>query len=72
MNILTKIPYTDYKTVVKKIIIKKWQTHWNALINNKLRNIKPTIEEWNLKYNKNRREQVVLTHLHIFLFGYFL
>ena len=60
----TKIPYTDYKLVVNKTTFKKWQDHWDTLTNNKLRNIKPTIGEWNIKY-KNRREQVVLTRLHI-------
>ena len=49
----TKIPYTDYKLVVNKIIFKKWQDHWDTHTNNKLYNIKPTIEEWNIKY-KNR------------------
>ena len=61
---LTKIPYTDYKSVVNKIIFKKWQDHWDTYTNNKLHNIKPTIGEWNIKY-KNRGEQVVLTHIHI-------
>ena len=60
----TKIPYTNYESVVNKSIFKKCQDHWDTHTNNKLHSIKSNIGEWNINY-KNRREQVVVTRLHI-------
>ena len=61
----TKIPYTDLRPTINKLITDKWQQQWNSYTNNKLQNIKPTIGEWQPGYRKIRKEEVILARLRI-------
>ncbi|KAI5716026.1 hypothetical protein M8J77_026283 [Diaphorina citri] len=57
---------SDFKPIVAKIIHNMWQTSWNNLvIPNKLKRIKPVIENWTSSNRNTRLEEVVLTRLRI-------
>ena len=52
----TKIPYTDYKTIVNKIIIKNVKIiGMNSLITN-FRTLNLPVENGTQKYDENREE----------------
>ena len=59
----TKIPYTNYESVVNKSIFKKWQDHWDTHTNNKLHSIKPTIGEWNINTRLHIGHTYITHHL---------
>ena len=61
----TKIPYTDLKPLNNKFTIKKWQKSWDDQIQNKLHHIQDTIGEWPAGYRRNRKEEVIISRLHI-------
>jgi len=61
-----KVPYTDYKHVINKFIMNKWQERWDALqLSNKLCLIKPKLGEWHPGFRQNRKEEVVLSRIRI-------
>ena len=41
-----KIPHSDFKSLVHPYIKRKWQTEWDAKVDNKLHSIQPTLEVW--------------------------
>ena len=41
----TKIPYTNLKPLINKLILKKWQKSWDDQTQNKLHHIQDTIGE---------------------------
>ncbi|KAI3379233.1 hypothetical protein SNEBB_003546, partial [Seison nebaliae] len=47
-----KLPYRDYYPQFKRILYSRWQSDWSALQNNKLRNIKDTINIWGTSFNR--------------------
>jgi ribonuclease HI len=57
--------HTDLKAHFKCHFKKKFQELWDAELNNKLKEIKPTIENWDSSIRSTRREEVVLTRLRI-------
>lgn len=59
------IPYTDFKPKINQLIHAKWQRQWNNNTNNKLYQIKPILEKWRQTPPKSRKEQVVITRIHI-------
>ena len=59
------IPYTDLKPTISKFLHTKWQKRWDINIHNKLFQIQPTLGEWRPGFRKSRREQVVISWLHI-------
>lgn len=59
------IPYTDLKPQIYKFFLTKWQQRWNGNTNNKLFQIKPTLGEWRPAFRKSRKEQVIISRLHI-------
>ena len=61
----TKIPYTDFKPLINKFIIKKWQKSWDDQTQNKLHHIQDTIGEWPAGYRRNRKEEVIISRLRI-------
>jgi hypothetical protein len=64
---LYKVVHTDINRNVKEFARQRWQSEWNDEINrqNKLGNVKPTIDKWrNIDYLK-RKDQTVITRLRI-------
>ena len=60
------VPYTDLKIKIKKYVKQTWQDLWEEQSNNKLYRIKPIIGNWSqCPVKQNRKEEVVLTRLHI-------
>ena len=47
-----KIPHTDFKMKINKYILQQRQQRWNNNENNKLLEIKPTLEEWKQSFKK--------------------
>ena len=54
-----KVPYTDFYHAIRKYQRQKWQTNWNEMEHNKLKEIKPTIAP-NRSLNLSRRDEIVL------------
>ena len=61
----TRIPYTDLRPSINRLIKVKWQESWDECQSNKLHKIWSTIAEWRLGYRKARREEVVVARLRI-------
>ena len=59
-----KIPFTDFKPVVNKYVMSKWQMSWDGTIFNKLHQIKPKVGSVS-PCRQSRREDVVLTRWRI-------
>ena len=57
--------FSDFKPVVNKYIQDEWQSQWDALTDNKLHKIIPSISDAIPRCRSNRREEVVLCRLHI-------
>ena len=62
---IISISYTDLKATISKFLHTKWQQRWDMNIHNKLYQIQPTLGEWRPALRKSRREQVVISRLHI-------
>ena len=60
-----RIPYTDLKSTINKLLLSKWQEQWSNNNHNKLFQIQPTLGEWRPASRKSRREQVVISRLRI-------
>jgi hypothetical protein len=62
-----RIVHTDIDRYIKQQTRQKWQTEWNDEINkqNKLGNIKKTVDKWKTIDYLTRKEQTVLTRLRI-------
>ena len=60
-----KLPYTDFKPIINKYLLNKWQSVWDTAVDNKLHSIKPILSEWRPAYRMDRKEKVVLTKLRI-------
>ena len=61
----TRAPAHDYYPRIRKIIRNAWQTSWEGVQNNKLRDIKDTIKTWNYDACPNRLTEIVLCRLRI-------
>ena len=59
------IPAGDLKRKVKKYVEYIWQDQWREKSNNKLFQVRPLLSETLLNSARNRREETVLTRLHI-------
>lgn len=68
---IIKITTSDAIKNIKKKIIDVWQNNWNKVsCSNKLRNIKPHVNQWKNPLGISRREEVVITrarigHIHL-------
>ena len=62
-----KVPFNDFKPIIKNFIQNVWQQSWNdpANRNNKLFAIKPGLGEWLPGFRINRREEIILARLRI-------
>jgi ribonuclease HI len=60
-----KIPASDFKSLIHKYIMAKWQHQWDSSENNKLYTIQPKIGEWHQSFRPSRREEIVLARLRI-------
>ena len=59
------IPYADLKYQIDKYIICNWQDEWNNVGANKLRSVKPVLEDWHSSYRQSRRDEIILCHTSI-------
>ena len=59
-----RIPYTDIKPLINRYIFEKWQRQWNENTN-RLYAIKPILGEWKEEIHRSRKDEVLLTRLHI-------
>ncbi|KAI5753366.1 hypothetical protein M8J77_026236 [Diaphorina citri] len=55
----------DFRPVLSSIIQKHWQISWDNVINNKLKRVKPLIENWETSNRNSRYEEIVITRLRI-------
>jgi hypothetical protein len=53
------ISYTDFKPLMIKYILKRWQDSWDQQIYNKLHELHSLVGKIPCSYGQNRREQVV-------------
>ena len=59
-----KIPYTDFKSKIKKYIQNTWENDWKKEINNKLFKIISTIKP-RKRLNLTRKDSVIYTRLKV-------
>jgi hypothetical protein len=59
------IPYNDFKPLIMKYILKRWQGSWDQQIYSKLHEIHSLVGKTPCSYGQNRKEQVVLTRCRI-------
>ena len=60
-----KLPYTDFKPVINKYLLNKWQLVWDTAVNNQLHSIESILGEWRPAFRADRREEVVLANIRI-------
>jgi ribonuclease HI len=60
-----RLTCNDLKIFFKSIFKNKFQGTWDSEMNNKLKEIKPTVAPWDSSIRSTRREEVVLTRLRI-------
>ena len=60
-----KVPYTDFKGIVKQHINKLWQNLWDLSQNTKLKLIKPEVNSKVSLIETTRQKDIVLTRLRI-------
>ena len=61
----THIPFSDLKPLINAYIQKEWQHDWDSQPDNKLHKIRPKLNEHLPGTSGSRREEVVLTRLHV-------
>ena len=54
------IPYTDFKTFIRKYILKRWQDSWDQQIYSNLHEIHSLVDKTPCFHGQNRKEQVVV------------
>ena len=60
------IPVEDYIRYIKSAVKKKWQNFWTENYqNNKLKELKDTVDVWPSSYQKDRKNSTTLTRLRI-------
>lgn len=60
-----KIPYSDYRQLINKHFLQKWQTQWDNNFLNKLWKIKPQIGVTKLPNILNRKDQTVIHRMRL-------
>jgi ribonuclease HI len=60
-----RLPFNDLKNIFKSLFKKKFQDLWEMENNNKLKEVKGSINPWDSSIRPTRREEVVLTRLRI-------
>lgn len=60
-----KVPFTDFKSEIRKHVKEVWQEQWNSCVLNKLHSIQPQLGPWPFSSRQFRREEAVLARLRI-------
>ena len=60
-----KIPFIDFKSATEAHFVKAWQEHWNNVMFNKLKLLKPNLGLTKFTNVRSRRDQTVLYRLRI-------
>ena len=73
---IKSLPYKDSLTIINQISNRQWQSQWDHITNNKLKNIKKTVSKWRSPTNtaqivdtvttRARIGHTLLTHSHLF------
>ncbi len=61
------IHYEDYKLHIKNYIDRLWRRKWDSCIRNKLNIVESVFGDHRLPEHLNRREEIVLSCVHIYL-----
>ncbi|CAI6356298.1 unnamed protein product [Macrosiphum euphorbiae] len=77
-TVINSLPYKDLSRIINLISNKQLQSQWDRTSDNKLKNIKKTIQKWRSPLNTTRKADIVTTrarightHLtHSFLFNH--
>ncbi|XP_055589874.1 uncharacterized protein LOC129742052 [Uranotaenia lowii] len=59
------IDFKETRKIIKSTTINKWQMHWHANLNNKLREVKNTVLPFKAAFTGNRKDDVILARLRI-------
>ena len=59
------LPARDFSPAVSLFVHSQWQQEWDSQQNNKLRELKPTLQPWRSSSRRNRQEEVILCRLRI-------
>ena len=60
-----KIPFTDFKSEIRKHVKEVWQEQWDSCVLNKLHSIHPQLGLWPYSTRQFRREEAVLARIRI-------
>ena len=61
----TKVPHTDMKLAINKLILSGWQNRWDSQVSNKLRSIQENIKPKSQTPQNRRRDETVLTRIRL-------
>ena len=61
----SQIPHRDYHPQTKKFTMTKWQSQWDQLRSNKLKEIKPHVKAWPTTPGGNRKNETRIARLRI-------
>jgi hypothetical protein len=56
---------TDVCTCLRYAVLSSWQAEWDCARGNKLRVVKPSMQEWQSSFRVIRKDEVILTCLRI-------
>ena len=61
----TALPFRDYYPGIKRKVREVWELEWQAVTDNKLREIKDSVSPWQSSYQRVRQVEVALCRLRI-------
>ena len=61
----TAVHYRDYYPLIRSKVLDQWRQEWQSVTENKLRNIKLTVQSWESSSQKSRRMEVLLCRLRL-------
>lgn len=59
------LPYSDYYSVIDRVLKLNWQEEWLNVTDNKLRKVKSTVSQWTTSFHRNRHWEVNLARLRL-------
>jgi hypothetical protein len=59
------MPIRDYYETIEKDGMREWQKQWTEIEDNKLKQVKEEVEEWDTSHSSDRRREVKLARLRI-------
>jgi len=62
---IKSLPYKDLSRIINLISDQQWQSQWDHISDNKLKNIKKIIQKWRSPINTARKADIVTTRARI-------